>query len=458
MQTLAELLVAPSLEEQRTLMLRSLSGIGRVTRKGYSPGTLAVEGTPTTAMQAVVEIVVAGNLGTATYRASPDDGATWTIPAAIPSSGRVTFDTTLTLVFAPGQAGSGVSFLAGERYSFTTTLVPFQATSWQPGSAALQLVEMDAEATTDVQRMVQRVAAGGFLDTADGPWLTLLSKFFYALDRLPGVFARGTVRLTDVAMGGPHSIQVGHWFASTSGRRFRATAAATLPAGGTVNVPVEAESPGAAWNVGAGAITRLVNPIPGVAVTNLANWLTQAGADEESDVALRRRCRARWPSLGTGAVAASYDLWARTASPEVTRTRATTHATIPGTVELVVAGDGGPISAGGMLAVAGYINPRVPLCTSLILSNAIPLSVPVTATLYVAAALRDVAETEATANLEQLARELPIGGTLYRSNIIEALSMPAGVRNVDVVAPAADVTPLPAEVVSFAIALTIVEV
>ena len=42
--------------------------------------------------------------------------------------------------------------------------------------------------------------------------------------------------------------------------------------------------------------------------------VAEQGADEESDAALRARCKARWGELGYGATEAAYRFWASTAS------------------------------------------------------------------------------------------------------------------------------------------------
>jgi uncharacterized phage protein gp47/JayE len=60
----------------------------------------------------------------------------------------------------------------------------------------------------------------------------------------------------------------------------------------TMDVPVEAENAGTAYNLAANYFSVLPTPIAGVtAVNNGINWLTTPGADVESDDALRARVR-----------------------------------------------------------------------------------------------------------------------------------------------------------------------
>jgi uncharacterized phage protein gp47/JayE len=75
---------------------------------------------------------------------------------------------------------------------------------------------------------------------------------------------------------------------STGKYQFWTQQIATIPAGGTVAVPIRAIELGNTSNVLAGTITTIVNPLTGVAsVTN--TLATTGGADIETDEALRAR-------------------------------------------------------------------------------------------------------------------------------------------------------------------------
>jgi uncharacterized phage protein gp47/JayE len=90
---------------------------------------------------------------------------------------------------------------------------------------------------------------------------------------------------------------------------FATTEDATIPAGGTVDVPVQAVEPGASGNVAAGAIQLLVSPLPGVAsVTNAQP--TSGGLDQESDASLLARYLQRVRNPSAGGNKADYTAWA----------------------------------------------------------------------------------------------------------------------------------------------------
>jgi uncharacterized phage protein gp47/JayE len=337
----------------------------------------------------------------------------------------------------------------------------FPVSSWREGDVARTLVEIDAQALADESAVVAAIAKGGLLSEATGGWLTLLAREVYDLERKAAVATQGTVRLTASAEAGPYTIAPGQlWFASASGLRFQSvnTVQLTLEKGGTLDLTVQAESPGAAYNVANGTIAAMVTPLAGVTCANPdpggGTWITTQGVDEESDAALVSRCAARWPEAGYGSPAASYDLWARTASSAITRTKVQASGSVGGQVDVWVAGPSGPVSAGDVSAAQSYIAARAPLTSSAVVANATALAVTVTATLYGAAAYQTSALASAQAALQALIASIPVGGKVYRSAIIGALMAVEGVQNVSVSAPASDTTMTASQVATLTSNLT----
>jgi uncharacterized phage protein gp47/JayE len=335
----------------------------------------------------------------------------------------------------------------------------FPVDSWREGDVARTLVEIDAQSLAELSVLVSRIAEGGFLSTSRGAWLTLLAREVYGLERNVALAAAGEVVLTDAGAAGPFTIAPGQlWFASQTGLRYQSanTANLTLAQGGTLAVPVRAEAPGAAYNVANGSITSMLTPLPGVTATNPAiggtgTWVTAQGTDEESDAALATRCAARWPELGTGSPAASYDLWARsepTKGAQVTRTNVVPDAAGPngGGVLVYLAGPSGPVAADVVTAVQSYIGARAPLTVVPTVQSTSGLALTVTATLYGKAQYQAAATAAALSALQVLIAGTPVGGKVYRAAIFEALMAPAGVENVAISAPAGDTTLTAAQV------------
>src|SRR5512133_335679 len=352
-----------------------------------------------------------------------------------------------------------------ERAALLAALVArgFPATSWQAGDVARTLVEIDAQALADFTTLRAAIAAGGLLSTATGDWLAVLAAEVYSVTRNAAVSTEGTVVLTATADAGPFTIAPGQLrFTSTSGLRFQInnTTALVLAKGGTLSVTARAESPGATYNVANGTITTLATPLAGVTCNNPdpggGTWITVSGADQEADSALRSRCEARWPESGFGSPAASYDLWARTADATITRTKPVPDAAGPngGGVTIYVAGASGPVGAGAVTAAQTYIDPRAPLTSVPTVTNTSALAVTVTATLFGKAQYQTTATTAATAAITALIAANPLGATVYKAALYEALMSPVGVENVTFAAPAGDTTLTAAQVATLTLSLS----
>lgn len=444
--TLDQLLSPPDREGIRTLLLRALQGVGFTQRPlGFAPGSVVASGVPSAERLLVVKVVTAGQLGTAQVQVSTNGGVSFGSTTTVPSNGQLALaGTGVSLVFSNGPAGVSESFKAGDQFAIQLNVSSFQPTSWQPGSTGLTLLETDAQVTEDVYTLARVFAGGGLLDYAEDDWLDLLGENLYNLLRLQGSFTKGALLLIDTTGAGPFVQAAGSLYArSASGLLYFNESALTIPQSGSVSATFKAEQVGQRYNVGNGTIRTLSTPLAGVSVNNpdpgSGTWVTTQGADVESDALYRSRCKARWGTLGTGPTAEVYDLWARTASTEVTRTTVRPSPTVPGEVEVFLAGPSGPVSGGAETDVDDYIQPRVALTNTVLVDSATAHAVTVTATVYVRAGFEAQAAIECAANLDALFTALPVGGTLYLSNLIEELSLPAGVRNVTVVAPVADV-------------------
>lgn len=328
----------------------------------------------------------------------------------------------------------------------------FPTTSWAEDSVPRGMLEADATAYADGEQLVARIAEGGLGARATGSWLTIRARNFYAIDREPALVARGKCVLTATAEAGPYSILPGQlWARSSSGRRYTNTEGGELAQGSTLTLEFRAESPGSEHNTGVGSITTLVTPLPGVSISNpeigsTGTWQTTLGTDEESDESLYRRTQNRWAELGPGATSATYENWARQSDPQIRRVRVVSGAADDGTVEILVAGDAGGVGTDVVSAAQAYIDERTPLTVQAVVESAVNKQIMVEATIYVDPQWTAPALAEGVAAVETYIRSVPLGGTVYRSQILGALTRPQGVRNVVVTSPAADVALDPNEV------------
>lgn len=446
MPSLAELMAPLTVEQATQVMLDRLSGRGRVTHAGTGAGELSISGAPTAAHDIVVTVASDGGNSVS---------LTWTIDGT--AGGPATFAKSS----APAALGSsGISialdsgaFAAADTYSFSVAPSMLPTTAWQPGSTPLSLLASEADPLADLSQLIAKIAASGLLESATGDWLTLLAWNVYGLRRNQATPTLGFVRLTNSGSS-PQTIAVGQlWLSDAVGHRYTNTAGGTLAASGTLDLPVQAEQLGAAYNVAQATIIAMVTPLPGVSCSNPVDWLTRTGAvpgtDEESDDLLRQRCRARWSALGVGATVATYRLWARTADPAVQQVAVIQDGIVPGQVDVYIAGAAGaPLSGGIVAEVDAYIRPRMPVCTALLVASATAHAITVTATVYVSTAKMAAAKAAIEAALTSYFNNAPIGGysTPLAPNVISAekiiglITGPDGVVDALVTSPTVNVT------------------
>jgi Baseplate J-like protein len=439
--TFAQLTTPLTLAQARAQVLASLQGIGLVTKTGTGTGSLTAAGqggiSPASASSytVVIKIVTSGELGAGVFQYSTDGGVTYSGNVTIPSGGSYAVTTTgATVTFVSGPTGAGTSFIAGDQYSIPVNMPNFPVTSWGSGGAGRTLTEVESQIAAVLSSTIAQIGAGGLLQsflvptvppTADA-WMDLLGQNVYALTRIAAVATAGYVQLTDAASAGPFTIVAGAMtFAATNGQQFTNTAGGTLTKGGTLTLAVQAVTPGSAGNVGLGTITSTIGgTLPGVTVTNPGGigglgggvWISTSGSDAETSQAYATRCQNRWPSIGIGATAATYDYWARTADSAVTRTLVLTDATIAGQVDIYLAGAAAPVAGGDVTTVQNYINARVPLYSAAVVSNSTALAINIVASATVKSASYAAAVIAAAANIAAYINGLSIsGGTVVVS-------------------------------------------
>lgn len=179
-------------------------------------------------------------------------------------------------------------------------------TSWFAGAPTRTLIAiLSAIYGAFLAPLIVTITKSGFLDDAEGGWLTLLASSVYGVTRRDATFAAGSVTL-DNAGGGVYPFEIGEcvFKNSTTDATYINTEAFTLGAleVGKV-VAVRAQDIGSAGNAAATEIDALVTTLEGVTVSNADDL---AGVDEESDPDLRQRCRDKLGALSPDGPAAAY--------------------------------------------------------------------------------------------------------------------------------------------------------
>ncbi|MBU1040281.1 MAG: baseplate J/gp47 family protein [Proteobacteria bacterium] len=176
------------------------------------------------------------------------------------------------------------------------------SSAWSPFWRLISAI-VTAPALWLVSLLVGTALPNTFLRFASGAWLDI---FAWGVDvlRKQATSAQGALRFTRSSAAGTITIPAGTVVESPelSGMTYAVAtiAEAVIPEGQlSLDVPVQAEQPGVAYNLGPGYYSIMAKPVPGiVSVTNLADWLTSPGADVEDDEALRLRARNQFAAVG----------------------------------------------------------------------------------------------------------------------------------------------------------------
>lgn len=163
------------------------------------------------------------------------------------------------------------------------------------------------------------------------------------------------------------------------------------------------------------------------------------GDDEETDDALRARCRNRWSSLSLVPTEGKIALWAHKASPEVGQLLADADRTKSGQINLIIAGDQGTVGAQTAAVVQDYIAPRLrgyqgmSIAETVLVTPAVPHEILATGVVYVPRKTLATVQAQALANWLAYLRSVRIGGIVRTAELIQAI-MDAGAIDTDDVA------------------------
>lgn len=158
--------------------------------------------------------------------------------------------------------------------------------------------------------MIRFVMPNAYVKTASGFYLNLLA-YSYDITRKPAKTAEASLTFSRETLDTPASIEIGTVVRTLTinGKQYRLTTTETVyfPVDAyEITVPAIAEEFGADYNLGVGYYSILDTFIPGVTVTNEADYLTEPGADEETDEELRLRIRNQFTAVADWHTDAKY--------------------------------------------------------------------------------------------------------------------------------------------------------
>jgi uncharacterized phage protein gp47/JayE len=200
-----------------------------------------------------------------------------------------------------------------DRLVKTATAVGLSTENWAEGGLTRTFVALFAELYKSAGDVIPNIAASHFLDLAEGPWLTLLARQVFGVERIEATYAAAPLGLTltntsqKLYLYDPKDL-----ICKRPGidRTFRNSSGGALTPGGTLKLDVIADEPGSGSQAPVGTITELVTTFLGVTCTNT---VALVGLDEQGDPELRELCRDSRGSLGNGGTKRTYAFYAKTA-------------------------------------------------------------------------------------------------------------------------------------------------
>jgi hypothetical protein len=364
------------------------------------------------------------------------------------------------------------------------TALQFDVTAWEPLGAAraiLAIVGTEIANNTEVTAIIARSGLLDFAANTDGtinPWLTLLSKSLYNVERQEASFASTATYVLTNSSGSPITVNPDdlHLAITTginAGALFKNdTGGVVAASGGTLVITVTADVAGAGSTATANTITTFVTPVAGLTGTNPD---PAVGTDVQSDAELVELCRESLGAASPDGPELAYDFFAKrdenrqplkngSATIGVNRTKVSKFSPTAQVLVYVAKPSGVvPGTVGNLTTDLGIVADNIfrnamPTAVTVTVSSAAGLNVGITADVWMSSAntllALDVQNT-VLAKLQAYFETIPIGGfdiggggKIFLDAIIGQIfqAIPGKVVQVTISSPGGDVTVAPNQV------------
>lgn len=325
----------------------------------------------------------------------------------------------------------------------------FAITNFHSGGVFCTLLMIVLRIKIEFTGLLRTVLNNMFVSHALGAWADLKAAD-YSKKRKLAQKTRGLVTLTRTgAEGEAVKIAKGHVFKTEKDingeeLRFFALEAAVLQKGAlSADVPVEAETEGAGYNVPQGQITRSLIYIGEVGITNGPDWITREGSDTEDDASLITRTLRSWSELAQYATEDAYINAAESVAGVLFAQAMCNHPRGQGTVDVIVTGTAGEATESLLEAVREAVGKIAGPYDNILVKSSVTIPQDVEVVITTGDALSD---DEIRRKVESTLTELLAvrkGRKLYellRSDVNYAIrSGCAAATNAEILTPAQDV-------------------
>lgn len=186
----------------------------------------------------------------------------------------------------------------------------WDSSKFRKGGAFRVLMRAQSMTFSGLSELMVAAIRSGYLDLAEGGWLTLLARYVFGVHRRAAQPASGEVTFTNSGGGSfdPGDYPVGsvRLYSSRTKKKYFNAEPLDLAAMSTATFDVVAVEVGADSNASAGDIDSSETSLLGVTVSNAE---AVVGLDEESDEDLRSACRAKLASISGLGPRGAYE-WA----------------------------------------------------------------------------------------------------------------------------------------------------
>lgn len=226
----------------------------------------------------------------------------------------------------------------------------FPITNFHKGGVFYTLLMIMFQVRIELAELAQHIVNNSFVTHAEDGWLELAAADYGKFRKQPQK-AQGVITLTRTKADSMLRIKKGSAFKTAmdgSGQEYRYIVTAdTLMGTGQSScaVSVEAERPGAAYNVPDNTIVKSIIHLETIEnITNAPEWLTREGSDIEEAEALRKRTQNAWSELATQPTAAKYKSICEAVPGVLTVQVIDNHPRGQGTLDIVVTSVAGAAS------------------------------------------------------------------------------------------------------------------
>lgn len=316
--------------------------------------------------------------------------------------------------------------------------------AWQTGEPFRAILDVVGQGAVTIWNAgVLPLLGAIFLEYAEGDVLTFAAAQIYGTFRYSSTFASGIGTVTNSDLVSFYNFNPGDLRITNNitGKTYKNTTSGVLPSWSgsgpfpTLDLTFIADESGAASTATAGSF-QLISSQPGLTVASAVEWV---GQDQESDTDLRERARAQASINSLNTPKSKCEFIAKSTQRPDGSFIPVNRVKVPqppgdGTVDVYVASVSGDVSAPDVALIQTAIEDKAEgLCETITVISATPVTVPITATMYVysdAGATNNAVQKAAGLALRDYFQKLPIGGDILVDNQVNGTIFKSAVNGI----------------------------